>query len=50
MKRYFLVECEFFESADDLRDSILDALGYPLRIEGEPDLLKVSEIDPPLPS
>jgi hypothetical protein len=47
MKRYFLVECDLFESADDLRDAILDALGYPLKIEANPDLLKVHEVDAP---
>lgn len=47
MKRYYLVESDLFEDADALRDIILDGLGYPLKVETDPELLKVAEIEPP---
>ena len=47
MKTY-LVECEM-ESAEELRDAILDAMGYPISIEKNPALLKVQEV-PATPS
>lgn len=39
--RTFLVESSLFDTADELSDCILDALGYPTKIERRPDLLKV---------
>lgn len=46
--KYFLVRCENpinLDTADCVRDCIMDAIGFPLELDTKPDLLQVREVD-----